>query len=67
MAKGHVVAQSHDTSKSLWLGPLLFQSLILGCIKLSLLEVRLWNQQCNEDGNEYLLLDLLIDYHKSTR
>ena len=23
--------------------------------------------QCNEDGNEYLLLDLLVDYHNNSK
>ena len=39
MARGHVLAQSHDPMEMLWTGPVHTQFLILGCIKLSLLEM----------------------------
>ena len=61
----------------LWARLIHIQFLILGCIKLSLQVTKLelitnviaesMYAQCNADRNEYLLLDLLVDYKKDDK
>ena len=68
MVRDHVVERSKDTKRNV--------ILIQECIKLSLLGGKVTEltanviaesiyAQCNAEGNEYLLLDALIDYQKN--
>ena len=62
--------------ETLWAGPIWFQFFILGHIKLSFRKVteltinliaESMYAQCDADGNDYLLIDLLVYYGKDNK
>ena len=71
----HGVTMPEET---LWEEPIQILNLILECFRLSLLGGKVTElttnviaesmyAQCDADGNEYLLLDVLVDYNKDTK
>ena len=75
IARGHVVARSHNTSGNMMgrahMNPILdtrmYQVEFAGGKVTELTTIIIAESmytQCDADGNEHLLLDLLVDYHK---
>ena len=78
MARGHVVAWSHDANGNMMgrvhMNPILdtrmYQVEFAGGkvteVTANVIAESLYTQ-CDADGNKYLLLELLVDYHKDNK
>ena len=75
MERGHVVAQSHDSSGNIMdrahinpkLDTMMYQVEFAGGKVKKLSTNESMYAQCDADGIEYLLLDVLADYHKDSK
>ena len=78
MARGHEVAQSHDVYGNIMgrahtypiLDTRMYQVEFAGGevteLTTNIIDESIYIQ-CDKDGNEYLLLDVLLDYHKDNK
>ena len=78
MARGHVVAWSHDASGNVMcrahtnsildsrISQVEFTGVEVTVLTTNNIAESMYDQ-CNEDGNKYLLLDLLTDYHNDSK
>ena len=78
MARGHVVVQSHDASENIMGRPHTNPILNTGMYQVefaggkvteltAIVIAESMYAQCDADGNKYLLLDVLVDYHKKNK